>query len=117
MAITANMTTPDGIAITGAYLVIKSAYVKKFDGDWTASGDDGETWTQGDASFKLIYDVSIYANATKRADRLEKNYKIKNDHIDHFKIDYDPTSGEQNAFKLAYADLKTNSNLSSVSDA
>tara|TARA_X000001036_G_C20470558_1_gene721331 strand:- start:53 stop:403 length:351 start_codon:yes stop_codon:yes gene_type:complete len=116
MAITANMTTSEGIAITGAYLVIKSAYVKKFDGDWTASGDDGETWTQGDASFKLIYDVSIYANATKRADRLEKNYKIKNDHVDHFKIDYDITSTD-NPFKLAYADLKTNSNLSSVADA
>ena len=34
MAITANMTTPDGIAITGAYLVVKNAYVKKFDGEW-----------------------------------------------------------------------------------
>ena len=116
MAITANMTTPDGIAITGAYLVVKYAYVKKFDGQWTGNDDDG--WTQGDASFKLIYDVLIYANATKRADRLEQNYRIKNNHVDHFKIDYDPTSGEQNAFKLAYTDLKTKTSLlSSIADA
>lgn len=120
MAITANMTTPDGIAITGAYLVVKNAYVKKFDGEWTGNEDDegNLTWTQGDASFKLIYDVLIYANATKRADRLEQNYRIKNNHVDHFKIDYDPTSGEQNAFKLAYTDLKTKTSyLSSIADA
>ena len=30
---------------------------------------------------------------------------------------YDPTTGEQNAFKLAYADLKTQSGLASIADA
>ena len=116
MAITANMTTSEGIAITGAYLVIKSAYVKKFDGDWTASGDDGETWTQGDASFKLIYDVLIYADADKRADRLEQTYRIRNNHVDHFKVDYS-LDATDNPFKLAYANLKANSQLSNVKDA
>ena len=45
------------------------------------------------------------------------NKRISCRTVDHFKIDYDPTSGEQNAFKLAYEHLKTNSSLSSVSDA
>jgi hypothetical protein len=47
--------------------------------------------------------------------RLKKRIPCKE--VDHFKIDYDPSSGEQNAFKLAYAHLKTNSKLSSVSNA
>ena len=47
--------------------------------------------------------------------RLKKRIRCRE--VDHFKIDYDPSSGEQNAFKLAYAHLKTNSKLSSVSDA
>ena len=126
MAITANMTTHDGIALTNAYCYIPTAYVKKFNGEWSLKtpqemNEDGSVKTeavyeQGDATWKLIYDVLIYANATKRADRLEENYRIKNNHVDHFKIDYDITSTD-NPFKLAYADLKTNSNLSSVADA
>ena len=47
--------------------------------------------------------------------RLKKRIRCRE--VDHFKIDYDPSSGEQNAFKLAYAHLKTNSKLSSVADA
>jgi hypothetical protein len=114
MAITANMTTSEGVALTGAYLVIKSAYVKKFDGAWTGNDDDG--YTQGSASFKLIYDVDIYLNADKRAEKNNSNNIIKNRHIDHHKCDYDLTASD-NPFKLAYADLKTNSELSNVVDA
>jgi len=124
MAITANMTTSEGISLTNAYCYIPTAYVKKFDGEWTKSSDvtdeegnvtEGE-WTQGEASWKLIYDVLIYADADKRADREEQNYRIKNNHIDHFKCDYDLNSS-QNPFELAYADLKGNENLSNVRDA
>ena len=44
--------------------------------------------------------------------------RINNRHLQHFKCDYDPTSGEQNAFKLAYADLKSKTSLlSSIADA
>ena len=113
MAITANMTTHEGIALTDAYCYIPTAYVKKFDGEWTGNDEDG--WTQGDSTWKLIYDVLIYADADKRADRLEQSYRIKNNHVDHFKVDYS-LDATDNPFKLAYADLKTNSQLSNVKD-
>ena len=114
MAITANMTTHDGTALTDAYVRVTEAYVKKFDGEW--SGNDTDGWTQGSASWKLVYDVLVYANADKRADRLEQTYRIKNSHVDHFKIDYSLDASD-NPFKLAYADLKANSQLSNVKDA
>ena len=34
MAITANMTTHDGVALTDSYVRVTQAYVKKMDGDW-----------------------------------------------------------------------------------
>ena len=124
MAITANMTTHDGIALTDAYCYIPTAYVKKFDGEWTNSpeekDDEGnvikeEVWTQGNDKWKLIYDVLIYTNASKREDRLEKKYRIRNNHVDHFKLDYNLSSSE-NPFQLAYAHLKTNEQLSNIKD-
>jgi|TARA_E500000318_G_scaffold106696_1_gene114990 hypothetical protein len=125
MAITANMTTHDGIALTNAYCYIPTAYVKKFNGEWSLKtpqemNEDGSVKTeavyeQGDATWKLIYDVLIYADADKRADRQEKTYRIKNNHVDHHKCDYD-LNATDNPFKLAYADLKTNSQLSNVKD-
>ena len=42
--------------------------------------------------------------------------QLKCREVDHHKIDYDPTTSD-NPFKLAYTHLKTNSSLSSVSDA
>ena len=36
--------------------------------------------------------------------------------VDHFKIDYDPTTTD-NPWKLAYTHLKSSGSLSSVSDA
>ena len=114
MAITANMTTHDGIALTDAYCYIPTAYVKKFNGEWAGNDDDG--WTQGSATWKLIYDVLIYVDADKRGHRLEQTYRIKNNHVDHFKIDYS-LDATDNPIKLAYAYLKTNSQLSNVKDA
>ena len=113
MAITANMTTHDGIALTDAYCYIPTAYVKKFDGAWTGNDQDG--YTQADATWKLIYDVLIYADADKRADRLEEIYRIKNRHVDNFKVDYS-LDATDNPFKLAYANLRANSQLSNVKD-
>jgi hypothetical protein len=113
MAITANMTTHEGIALTDAYCYIPTAYVKKFDGEWSGNDEDG--YTQADATWKLIYDVLIYADADKRADRLEHTYRIKNSHLDHFKVDYS-LDATDNPFKLAYADLKANDQLSNVQD-
>ena len=113
MAITANMTTHDGIALTDAYCYIPTAYVKKFDGKW--SGNDVDGYTQADATWKLIYDVLIYVDADKRGHRLEQTYRIKNNHVDHFKVDYS-LDATDNPFKLAYADLKANDQLSNVKD-
>ena len=126
MAITANMTTHDGIALTDAYCYIPTAYVKKINGEWSIKtpqelNEDGSVKTeavyeQESDSWKLIYDVLIYADADKRANKLEQTYRIKNRHVDHFKVDYS-LDATDNPFKLAYADLKTNSQLSNVKDA
>jgi len=100
MAIQATIDLGNGVSATNAYLIIPTAYVKKFDDD----------------SFSLIYDVLIYQNADGRATNLQSK-QIKCRTVDHHKVTYNPASGEQNAFKLAYADLKTNGSLSSISDA
>jgi hypothetical protein len=99
MAITANMTTHDGVALTDAYVRVTSTYVKKMDDDW-----------------KLVYDVVIYKDKATRDDAdKEKTMRISNRHVDHFKIDYS-LDATDNPVKLAYADLKTNSQLSNVKD-
>ena len=99
MAITANVDLGNGVTASSCYIIVPTAYVKKFE----------------DNSFKLIYDVIIYKDATDRATNI-KSKQIKCREVDHHKITYDPTTSD-NPFKLAYADLKTNSSLSSVSDA
>ena len=99
MAITANVDLGNGVSASNCYIIVPTAYVKKFSDD----------------SFKLIYDVIIYKDATDRATNMESK-QIKCREVDHHKITYDPTTSD-NPFKLAYTDLKTNSKLSSVSDA
>ena len=99
MAITANMTTHDGIALTSAYVRVTSAYVKKMGSNW-----------------KLVYDVEIYKDkATRDDEATEQSMRISNRHLQHFKIDYS-LDATDNPVKLAYADLKTNSQLSNVKD-
>ena len=99
MAITANMTTHDGVALTSAYVRVTSAYVKKMGSDW-----------------KLVYDVEIYKDKDTRDDEVkEQSMRISNKLLQHFKIDYDVTTST-NPIALAYADLKTNSQLSNVAD-
>ncbi len=100
MAITANMTTHDGIALTSAYVRVTSAYVKKMGSDW-----------------KLVYDVEIYKDkATRDDEATEQSMRINNQHLQHFKIDYDIATST-NPVALAYADLKSNDNLSNIKDA
>ena len=99
MAITANITTPEGIDITDAYVRVTQAYVKKMGSDW-----------------KLVYDVLIYKDKATRDDAdKEQRMRIRNQHVDHFKIDYS-LDATDNPIKLAYADLKTNSQLSNIAD-
>ena len=105
MAITANMTTHNGVALTDAYVRVTSTYVKKMKDD------------KGNDSWKLVYDVEIYKDkATRDDEATEQSMRISNRHVDHFKIDYS-LDATDNPVKLAYADLKANSNLSNVADA
>jgi len=109
MAITANVDLGNGATASSCYLIIPQAYVKKFRPE-----KDGEN-----ATFKLIYDVSIFENkaAADTYNLSERNRKrLRCREVDHFKIDYDPTTSD-NPWKLAYTHLKSNSLLSSVSDA
>ena len=101
MAIKANMTTHDGIALTQAYCIVRNAKVAKLEDD----------------SFELEYQIDIYASAEKRAEETEQDNRISNTELRTLSCVYDPTTGEQNAFKLAYADLKTQSGLASIADA
>ena len=109
MAITANIDLGNGVTASSCYIIVPNAYVKKFRPE-----QDGES-----ATFKLIYDADIYQNKAA-ADTLDMGLRLKkrirSREVDHFKIDYDPTTSD-NPFKLAYTHLKTNSKLSSVSDA
>ena len=99
MAITANVDLGNGASASSCYIIVPNAYVKKYDDD----------------SFKLIYDVHIYKDASDRATNLHTK-QIPCREVDHFKITYDPTTSD-NPFKLSYTHLKTNSKLSSISDA
>ena len=100
MAITANMTTHDGVVLTDAYVRVTEAYVKKMGSDW-----------------KLVYDVEIYKDKAIRDDEVtEKTMRISNRHLQHFKTDYS-LDATDNPVKLAYANLKTNDKLSNVKDA
>ena len=107
MAITATVDLGNGVSKASCYLIIPTAYVKKFDG----ADNEGNPY-----GFKLIYDVHIYQNKEARdhVDRLGKH--IRCPEVDRFKIDYD-VGASDNPFVLAYTDLKTNSKLSSVADA
>ena len=100
MAITANVDLGNGVTASSCYIIIPTAYVKKFDDD----------------SFKLMYDVHIYQNKSDRDSETRQSKIIACREVDHHKITYDPTTSD-NPFKLAYTHLKTNSKLSSVADA
>ena len=106
MAITANMTTHDGVALTSAYVRVTSAYVKKM------------TDSEGNEAWKLVYDVEIYKDKATRDDEAkEQSMRINNQHLQHFKIDYS-LDATDNPVKLAYADLKSKTSLlSSIADA
>ena len=105
MAIQATVDLGNGVSATNAYLIIPAPYVKKFRPE-----KDGE-----DATFKLIYDVDIYQNKADADSIVRLKKRIVCDTVDHFKIDYDPTTTD-NPWKLAYTHLKSNGSLSSITD-
>ncbi len=100
MAITATVDLGNGVSKASCYIIVPTAYVKKFEDD----------------SFKLIYDVHIYQNESDRDSETRQSKKIACREVDHHKIDYD-VGASDNPFVLAYTDLKTNGSLSSVADA
>ena len=100
MAITATVDLGNGVSKASCYIIVPTAYVKKFEDD----------------SFKLMYDVHIYQNESDRDSETRQSKKIACREVDHHKIDYD-VGASDNPFVLAYTHLKTNSKLSSVSDA
>jgi hypothetical protein len=106
MAITANVNLGNGVTASSCYIIIPTAYVKKY-----APENDEDS-----ATFKLIYDVHIYQNKSDRDDYGRQSKQIQCRNVDHHIISYD-TSASDNPFVLAYTHLKTNSYLSSVSDA
>ena len=53
--------------------------------------------------------------ATRDDEATEQSMRISNRHLQHFKIDYS-LDATDNPVKLAYADLKTNSQLSNIAD-
>ena len=108
MAITATVDLGNGVSKASCYIIVPTAYVKKFN-TFDISGNQT-------TEFNLIYDIHIYKNKSDRDSRNRESKQIKCREVDHFKIDYDPTTSD-NPFKLAYTHLKTNSKLSSVSDA
>ena len=100
MAITANVDLGNGVTASSCYIIVPTAYVKKFD----------------DVGFKLIYDVHIYQNKSARDSETRQSKRIACRTVDHHKIDYD-VGASDNPFVLAYTHLKTNGSLSSVADA
>ena len=106
MAITATVDLGNGISKASCYIIVPTAYVRKF-----APENDDQS-----ATFKLIYDVHIYQNKSDRDSYTRRSKKLACREVDHHKITYDPTTSD-NPFKLAYTHLKTNSSLSSVADA
>jgi len=110
MAITATVDLGNGVSKASCYIIVPTAYVKKF-----APEDDSES-----ATFKLIYDVHIYQNKSDRDSYYRKSKQISCRSVDHFKINYD-TSASDNPFVLAYTHLKTDEDignvLSSIADA
>jgi len=106
MAITATVDLGNGVSKASCYIIVPTAYVKKF---------DGVDIDKNPIGFKLIYDVHIYQNKSAR-DNFRGSKQIQCRKVDHHKIDYD-TAASDNPFVLAYTHLKTNSYLSSVADA
>ena len=101
MAITATVDLGNGVTASSCYLIVPTAYVKKF-----APENDDQS-----ATFKLIYDAHIYQNKSARDDYNRLFKQIKCREVDHHKIDYD-TAASDNPFVLAYTHLKTNGSLS-----
>ena len=100
MAIQATIQTQGGLAATDAYLRISDLSLKKIVG-----GDDNNKW-------QLTYGVNCYVNASAR--NSNPDVKLYAPTVDRFKLVSDTEPSDP--INTAYANLKTQSTLSNVSD-
>ena len=100
MAIQATVETQGGLNATNAYLRIRSITVLKIVG-----GTDNNKW-------KLLYDVDAYINATVR--NSDPEAKLHTSHAAKFSVTSDTEPSDP--MNVAYANLKTQSTVSNVSD-
>ena len=100
MAVQATIQTQGGLAATNAYLRISNLNLKKIVG-----GADNNKW-------QLVYGVDCYVNASARNSNPE--VKLYAPTVDLFKVVSD--SEPSDPINVAYANLKTQSVVSNVSD-
>ena len=100
MAIQGTIQTQGGLGATNAYLRINDLNLKKIVG-----GDDNNKW-------QLTYGVNCYVNASARNSNPDVTLYAPT--VDRFKIISD--SEPSDPINVAYANLKTQSVVSNVSD-
>ena len=100
MAKQATIETQGGLAATNAYLRISNLTLKKIVG-----GDDNNKW-------QLVYGVDCYVNASAR--NSNPDARLYAPPVDQFKVISDTEPSDP--INAAYANLKTQSSVSNVSD-
>ena len=100
MAISGNIVTMGGLAATGAYLRISDLTVKKI-----IEGDNNGKW-------QMVYGVDCYVSADERAE--DSPVTLVAPSVDRFKVITDDEPSDP--YAVAYANLKTQSAVSSASD-
>lgn len=101
MAVQGTIVTMGGLTATNAYLRICDLSLKKI----TESGDNQNKW-------QLTYEVHCYVNASARNSDPDTRLVVPD--VDRFKIVSDTEPSDP--MNVAYANLKTQSTVSNVSD-
>jgi len=100
MAVQGTIATMGGLTATNAYLRVSDLTVKKIVG-----GDDNNKW-------QMTYGVNCYVNASAR--NSDPGTRLVAPSVDRFKVVTDDEPSDP--FAAAYANLKTQSNVTNVSD-
>ena len=101
MAVQGTIVTMGGLTATGAYLRISDLTVQKI----IEVGDNQNKW-------QLTYEVHCYVNASARNSDPDTRLVVPD--VDRFKIVSDTEPSDP--MNVAYANLKTQSTVSNVSD-
>ena len=100
MAVQGTIQTQGGLTATNAYIRISNLTLKKIVG-----GEDNNKW-------QLVYGVDCYINASARNSNPDVTLYAPS--VDQFKVVSD--SEPSDPINAAYANLKTQSSVSNVSD-